>query len=71
MLEIGQTDFFEDRVVLSNVLSQIKSVTEIHYQYAEGNIESELIQLRKLILILLMECSTEPEVDDQQQFFIM
>ena len=65
MLEKRQSDFIEDRVPLSNVLSQINSIVENHYQFAEEDLKSEYIQLRKLILVWLIDCSTEPEVDNQ------
>ena len=64
LLEKEQSDFVEDRIALSNVLSQINSMIENHYQFAEEDIKSEYIQLRKLILVWLIECSTESEVDD-------
>ena len=64
LLEKRQTDFIEDRIALSNVFSQINSIIENHYQCAEEDIKSEYIQLRKLILVWLIECSTESEVDD-------
>ena len=66
LLEIGQSDFIEDRVALSNVLSQIKSIMENQYQFVEENIKREYVQLRKLIFVWLIESSTEPEVDNQQ-----
>ena len=62
LLEIGQSDFIEDRVAPSNVLSQIISIIESHYQFAEENIKNEYNQLKKLLLVWLIECSTEPEV---------
>ena len=64
MLEIGQSDFIENRVTLSNVFSQVNSIIENNYQFAEDDIKSEYIQLRKLTLVWLRECSTEPEVDN-------
>ena len=66
LLEIGQSDYIEDRVAVSNVLSQKNSVIENHYQFTEKDKKSEYIQLRKLILAWLIECSTEPEIDDQK-----
>ena len=71
LLENGQTDFIEDRVALSNVLGQINSMIKNQYQSAEEDIKSENIQMRKLILVWLVECATEsteptePEVDNQ------
>ena len=65
MLEKGQSDFIEDRVALSNVLSQINSIIENYYQFPEEDIKSENIQLRKTILVWLIECSTEPKVGNQ------
>ena len=47
LLEIGQSDFIEDRVALSNVLSQKNSILENHYQFVDEDIKSEYIQLRK------------------------
>ena len=67
-LEIGQGDFIENRVALSNVLSQVNSIIENHFQFAEEDIKSEYIQLRKLILVWLIECSTEPEVDNEKDY---
>ena len=66
LLEKGQTELIEDRIALSNVLSQINSILENHYQFLEEDIKNENIQLRKLILDWLEECNTKPEVDDQQ-----
>ena len=66
LFEMGQSVFIEDRVALSTVLNQINSIIENHYQFAEENIKSEYIQLRNVILVWLLECSTEPEVDDQR-----
>ena len=40
-LEKRQSDFIEDRVVLSNVLSQINCIIENHYQFAEEDIKKE------------------------------
>ena len=65
MLKNGQSDFIEDRIALSNVLSQVNSIIENHYRFAEEDIKSEYNQLRKLILVWLIECSTDPEVDNQ------
>ena len=65
LLEKGQIDFIENRVALSNVLSQINSIIENFSKFAEVDIKSEYIQLRKLILVWLIECSTEPKVDNQ------
>ena len=65
LLEKGQSDFIEDRVALSNVLSQINSILENYYQFPEEDIKSEYIQLRKIILVWLIECSTEPKVGNQ------
>ena len=64
LLEKGQSNFIEDRVALSNVFSQISSIIENYYQFYEEDIKSEYIQLRKLILAWLIECGTEPQVDD-------
>ena len=65
LLEIGQSDFIEDRVALSNRLSQINSIIENHYQFVEEDIKSGYVKLRKLILVWLIECSTKPKVDNQ------
>ena len=65
LLKIGQTDFIECRVAPSNVLSQINSIVESHYQFAEEDIKSEYIQLRKILLAWLIEYSTELEIDNQ------
>ena len=62
-LEKRQSDFIEDRIALSNVLSQINCIIENHYQFAEEDIKSEYIELRELILFWLIECCTEREVD--------
>ena len=64
LLEQGRSNFIEDRIALSNVLSQIKSLKENYYQFPEEDIKSEYIQLKKLILVWIIECSTKPEVDD-------
>ena len=64
LLEKRQIDFIEDRVALSNVLSQIISILENYFKFAEEVIKSDFIQLRKLILVWLIECSAEREVDD-------
>ena len=41
LLEIGQSDFIEERDALSIVLSQINSIIENHYQFAEEDRKSE------------------------------
>ena len=64
LIEKEQSDFIENMTVLSNVLCQINSIKENHYQLTEGDIKSEYVQLGKLILVWLIEGSTEPEVDD-------
>ena len=64
LLEKRQSNFIEDRVTLSNMFSQMNSIIENDYQFDEGDIKSEYIQLIKLIIALLIECGTEPEVDD-------
>ena len=64
LLEKGQNDFLEDRVALSNILSQINCIIENHYQFAEKDIKNEYIQLRKLFSVWLIECGTKPEVDN-------
>ena len=66
LLEIGPSDFIEERVVLSIVLSRINSIIENHHQFVEEYIESDNKQLRKVILDWLEECNTKLEVDDQQ-----
>ena len=53
LLEIGQSNFIEDRVALSNVPSQINSIIENLYQFQEENMKSEYIQLRKILLVWL------------------
>ena len=63
-LEQGQNNFIEDRIALSNVLSQINSILEIYHQFPEKHKKSEYIQLRKLILVWLKDCGAQPEVDD-------
>ena len=65
-LEIGQIVFIDDRVALSNVVSQIDSIIENFYQFPEEDKKSEFIHLTKLILDWLKECNTKPEVDAQQ-----
>ena len=65
LLEIGQSDIIEDRVALSNVLSQINSLIENRYHFVEEDIKKEYVQLRKLIKLWLIECSTEPEIGTQ------
>ena len=39
LLEIEQSDFIENRVALSTVLSQINATTENHYQFVEEDIK--------------------------------
>ena len=51
LLEKGQSDFIEDRVALSIVISQINSMMENYYQFPEEYIKNEYVQLRKLILV--------------------
>ena len=41
LLEIGQSDFIEDRVAQSNVLSQINSIMENRYQSVEEDTKNE------------------------------
>ena len=64
LLEIRQNDFIKDRFALSNVLSQMISIIENHYQFADVDTKSEYVQLRELILVWLIECSTELEIDE-------
>ena len=66
LLEKRESDFIEDRVALSKVLSQIISMVENYYQLPEEDIKNEYVQLRKLLLVWLIECNIKPEVDDQQ-----
>ena len=65
-MEKGQSNFTKDRVDQSNVLSQINSILENHCQFVEEDIKSEYIQVRKLILVWLIKCSTEPKADNQK-----
>ena len=58
-LEKGQKDFIEKMTALSNVPSQINCIIENHNIFTEEDIKSEYIQLRKLILAWLIECSTK------------
>ena len=44
LLEIGQSDFIEDRVALSNVLSLINSIIENHYQFVEEDVKNKYMQ---------------------------
>ena len=39
---------------------------ENYYQFPEEDIKIEYVQLRKLILVCLIECNTKPEIDNQQ-----
>ena len=66
MLEVGQCDFIEDSVALTDVLSQRSSIKENHHQFVEEGIKKENIQWRKLILDWLEECNTKAEVVEQQ-----
>ena len=66
LIENGQSDFVGDRVTLSNVLSQIKTIIGNNYRFVGKDKISEYGQLRKLIIVWLIESSTEPEVDNQQ-----
>ena len=65
LLVIERSDFIENRIDLSNILSQINCIIENRYQFAEKDIKCEYIQLRKVILVWLLECSTEPKVNNQ------
>ena len=49
----------------------MNSIIENYYQFAEEDIRREYIQLKKLILVGFIECSTEPEVDNQEQLIIL
>ena len=42
LLGNGQSDFIKDRVALSNVLCQINSIRENHYQFAEDDIKMNI-----------------------------
>ena len=64
LIENGQIDFIEYRVALSVVLSHKNSKLENYYKFVEEDKESEYVQLRKLILVWLIECSAGPEIDD-------
>ena len=64
LLEKRQSEFIEDRVALSNVISEINSILEKYYQFVEEDIKIIFMQLGKLILVWLTECSTQPEVDE-------
>ena len=64
LLQIGKSDFIEDKVALSNMLSQINSMVENLYQFVEEDINKEYVQWRNLYLVWLIGCSTEPEIDD-------
>ena len=66
LLEKGQSNFIEDRLAQSNVLSQLYSIIENHHQFVDEDIKSEYIQLRKVILVWSIECSTEPKFDKQK-----
>ena len=65
LLEKGESDFIEDRLALSKVLSQINSMIENVYQFPEEEIKIENVQLRKLIIVWLIECNTKADVDNQ------
>ena len=64
LLEIVQSDFIEDSIALSNVLSQLGFEIEKHYHLEEEDIKSEYIQVKKIRLVWLKERSTDPEVDN-------
>ena len=64
LIKNRQSDCIEDRIALSIVLSQINYVEENHYQFAEEHLKSECLQLRNLILVWLLECSTASEVEE-------
>ena len=66
LLDKRQSDFIDNRVALSKVLSQINSMIENYYQFPAKDIRNEYVQLRKLLLVWLIECNTKPEVDNQQ-----
>ena len=66
LLEKRQNDYIENRSVLWNALCQIISKIENYDQFVEENKKSEYIQLRKLILVWLIEFNREPEVNDQK-----
>ena len=53
LIEKGQSDFFEDRVALSNVFSQINSFIENHYQIAEEDIKSEYISNDYSLIVVI------------------
>ena len=66
LLEKGQSDFTEGRIALLNVLNQINSIIENQYQIDSEDLTNEYIQLKEVKVVWLIECKTEPEVDDQE-----
>ena len=66
LLEKGESDFIEDRVALSEVLSQINSMIENYCQFPEEDIKNEYVESRKPKLVWLLKCKRKPEIDDRQ-----
>ena len=64
-LEKEESEFIEDIVALSEVLSQINSMIENYYQFPEEDIKNEYVELGRLLLVWLIECNSKPEVDNR------
>ena len=66
-LEFRQTEYIENSVALLKILKQINCIVD-NYSSHEGdeNIFNEYVEMRKLIVDWLIECNTEPEVNNQE-----
>ena len=60
LLEIEHSYYIEERVALSNVLGRIKSIIDNYNDFAE-NVGSKYVPLRRLKLVWLSVCNTQPE----------
>ena len=67
LLEFRQSEYKENRIALLKVLKQINCIIDKSSSYKDDeSIYNEYVELRKLIVDWLIECGTEPEVDNQE-----
>ena len=70
MIGVYNEKYFQERVAMSAVLSQINLIKEKFYLDKESDFKKHYCNLRKRILAWLEESNTKPEIDDQEKFKI-
>ena len=66
-LKFRQTGYIENNITLFKVLKQINFIIDKYSSYKDDySFYNEYVELRKFIVVWVIECNTKAEVDSQE-----